>query len=47
MISTISEHEPRNEKSDKGPTYSPTAEERQAIKLAESLFEKAKTARGR
>jgi len=46
MYDVISEHEPRDEKSD-SPVYSPSAEEKQAIKLVESLFQKAKAARGR
>lgn len=43
-----SEHEPRNEeKSDKEAPYNPGAEERQAIKLVEGLFHRAKMARSR
>lgn len=42
----ISEHEPRNETKEQ-PVYSPTGEERQAIKLAEGLFQKAKMSRSR
>ena len=42
----LSEHEPRNEEKTQ-EVYNPTAEERQAIKLVESLFQKAKMARSR
>jgi hypothetical protein len=42
----ISEHEPRNQ-DDKTPIYSPSPEERQAIKLVEGLFQKAKLSRSR
>ena len=46
MLDTITEHESRNEEQ-KSPVYSPSPEERKAIKLAEGLFQKAKAARGR
>jgi hypothetical protein len=46
MNDPITEHEPRAEEK-KTEVYSPTTEERQAIKLVENLFQKAKSARGR
>jgi hypothetical protein len=46
MNEAISEHEPRGEEK-KPEVYSPSTEERQALKLVEKLFQRAKAARGR